>query len=397
MNLTRLALKNITGSSFRSWVVALCALMVAGFALSTTLVIRGAENSLNLVLGRLGADILVVPEGAETKVESALLMGTPTNIWMPTEDVQKIAAIPGVAVATPQLYLSTLHGASCCSVSDMFLVAYDPATDFTIQPWLEQKIGKGLMLGEAVGGTYVFVPQGEQNIKIYGYILTLRANMEPTGTALDQSMFFTFDTAQDVARISKTQAEKPLVIPQNSISAVLIKLAPKANSRDVAVQIIKDVPGVTPIESPNLFQSYRTQILSLLRSIILILGITWLLSVVMIGLVFSMAAYERRRELGVLRAMGAPRSFVFQSLLTEAGLLAFLGGGVGAILAALTIYLFRKFIILQIGVPFIFPTLPSLIGQIGLGLLVALISVAFAAMIPAYKISHQDPASAMRE
>jgi len=221
--------------------------------------------------------------------------------------------------------------------------------------------------------------------------------MEPTGTGLDQSLFFTFDTAQDVARLSKTLAQQPLVIPADSISAVLIKLAPGANSRDVAVEILKNVPGVTPIESPDLFQSYRTQILSLLRSVLMIMGITWVLSVMMIGLVFSMAAYERRRELGVLRAMGATRSFVFSSLLTEAGFLAILGGGIGVFLVALIIYFFRAFIIKQIGIPFLFPALPSLLGQIGLGLLIALISVALASLIPAYKISHQDPASAMRE
>ena len=59
MNLTRLALKNITGSRFRSWVVALCALLVAAFVLSTTLIIRGAENSLRLANERLGADVIV--------------------------------------------------------------------------------------------------------------------------------------------------------------------------------------------------------------------------------------------------------------------------------------------------------------------------------------------------
>ena len=88
---------------------------------------------------------------------------------MPQDNLDKIAALPGVKAASPQLYLSTLTGASCCSVADMFLVAYDPRTDFTIQPWLITKFGTGLKLGEAVGGTYVFTPPGDQNIKIYDY------------------------------------------------------------------------------------------------------------------------------------------------------------------------------------------------------------------------------------
>ena len=40
MNLYRLALRNIAGNAFRSWVVALCALLVASFALATTLIVR---------------------------------------------------------------------------------------------------------------------------------------------------------------------------------------------------------------------------------------------------------------------------------------------------------------------------------------------------------------------
>ena len=48
MNLIRLAWRSISGNSFRSWVVGLCSMLVASLALATTLVVRGAQNSLNL-------------------------------------------------------------------------------------------------------------------------------------------------------------------------------------------------------------------------------------------------------------------------------------------------------------------------------------------------------------
>ena len=108
MNLGQLAWRNIKGNAFRSWVVFLCAMVVAGFSLSAVMIIRGAEDSLRLALNRLGADIIVVPEGTETQVETALLMGKPIKVWMPQENLDKIARIPGVAVASPQLYLSSL-------------------------------------------------------------------------------------------------------------------------------------------------------------------------------------------------------------------------------------------------------------------------------------------------
>jgi putative ABC transport system permease protein len=279
----------------------------------------------------------------------------------------------------------------------MFLVAFDPATDFTIEPWLEKAIGRQLSLGEAVGGSYVFVPEGEQNIKLYGYFVTLEANLEPTGTGLDQSMFLTFDTARDMARISQTMAVSPLEIPPDSISAVMVKVAPGNDPHEVALNIMHNVPDVTPIESPNLFQAYRKQMTSLLRGILAVLGITWVMSMALIGLVFSMAANERRRELGVLRALGATRGVVFQSLVTEAGLLALGGGAVGIALTCLAVYLFRTLIIVSTGIPFLFPSPALLLAQIAGGLALALLSVTLAALLPAYRISHMEPATAMRE
>jgi putative ABC transport system permease protein len=397
MSAFQLALKNISGNAFRNGVVSLCALLLAAFTLFTTLVMRGAETSLRLTIDRLGADIIVVPEGSEAKIESALLMGIPARFWMHEGNLNKLAAIDGVEVASPQLYLATLTGAECCSVSDMFMIAYDPGSDFTVQPWLKGELVNGLRLGEAVGGSYISATEGEQNIKLYGYLVTLKENLEPTGTGLDQTMFLTFDTAYDIASKSQTQAESVLVIPPNSISAALIKVKPGSDPHDVAIRIMQNVPNVTPIESSNLFQSYRKQMTGLLRSILVILSVTWGLSVVLIGLVFSMAANERRKELGVLRALGATRRFVFQSLLAEATILALFGGATGLAVAGLAIFLFRNLIMVSLDIPFLLPSPGSLLLQIAAGLLLALFSVNLAALFPAYKISRQDPAIAMRE
>jgi putative ABC transport system permease protein len=397
MKLLQLALKNIAGSAFRSWVVVLCAFLVASFALGTTLIVRGAEDSLYLVTRRLGADIVVVPEGTETKIESALLMGTTTRVWMPADRLGQISAVPGVQAVSPQLYLSTLIDAACCSVSDMFMVAYDPETDFTIEPWLKDKVGEGLKLGEAVGGQYIFVPEGEQNIRLYGYFITLKANLEPTGTGLDQSMFLTFDTAHDIARISQTMAEKPLEVPEGQISAVMVRLEPGADPEGTALEIMHRVPGVTPITSPNLFRSYRQQMAGLRFGVVTTMGLTLTLSVLLIGLVFSMAANERRRELGVLRAMGATAFFVFRSVVVEAGLLALGGGLAGIALTVLVTHLFRQLIVVSLGVAFALPAPLSLAGEVAVGLVVALGTITLAALLPAWQISRQDPALAMRE
>jgi len=397
MHLLQLARRNIAGNAFRSWVVALCACLVAGLALGTALILRGADSSLRLANQRLGADIVVVPEGTVEKVEGALLMGHTTRVWMPTRNLDLIAAVPGVQTASPQIYLSTLLNASCCSVPNMFLVAYDPSTDFTLEPWLKSTIGQGLRLGEVVGGAFVFTPEGEQNIQIYGYLVTLKANLEPTGTGIDQSMFMTMETARDIARVSVTMAVAPLEIPEDSISAVMVRLEPGADPQATAVEIMHRVQGVTPIVSSNLFQAYRKQLGSLRAGIGATLSLTLGLSVVLIGLVFSMAANERRRELGVLRAMGASRTFVFRTLLVEAGMLALAGALTGIVLTVLVVYLFHTLIVVTLGLPVLLPALSTLVLEVLAGLAVALVVITLAALLPAWRISRLDPAIAMRE
>jgi putative ABC transport system permease protein len=397
MSLLQLAWKNISGNQFRSWVVLLCALLVSAFALFSTLLLRGAAESLRLASDRLGADIVVVPAGAEADMEGALLMGVPAQFWMEEAIVARLANMPDVEAVSPQVYLSTLTGADCCSVPHMFMVAYDPQTDFTVRPWLQEDLSSGLHLGEVVGGSYISATEGKNNIRVYGYLVTLKTTIEPTGTGLDQTMFFTLDTARDIARISVKQAEQPLVIPDGQVSAALIKLKPGSDAHQAAVQIYRQFPQVVPIESANMFQASRKQYESLLRTVVMMLGLIWILSVALIGLVFSMAANERRRELGVLRALGATRQFISRSLLAEAGILALGGGAVGIFLAVLAVYLFRRLIIVSLGLPFLLPTPASLLLQVGIGLALALLSVFLAALFPAIKISRQEPANAMRE
>jgi putative ABC transport system permease protein len=290
-----------------------------------------------------------------------------------------------------------LKGASCCSFSEMFMVAYDPETDFTVRPWLERQLRAGLHTGEVVGGSFISATEGEDNIRLYGYLATLKGNIRPTGTGLDQTLFFTMDTAREIARASETKAEEPLSIPEGQVSAILLKVRPGSDIHAIAIQVARTVPGVFPIESTNLFQSSRKQLESLLNTIVIMMATIWPLAVVLIGMVYLMAANERRRELGVLRALGATRNFVFKSLLVEASLLAICGATIGASLAVMAIYLFRRLLVATLGVPFLLPSPGGLLLQIAAGLLLAMLSVFLAALFPALKISREDPAIAMRE
>jgi putative ABC transport system permease protein len=370
---------------------------MAGFAVSATIIIGGAQKSLNLALDRLGADIIVVPSGSEKLMENAFLMGVPARTWMSKDVIGQITALPGVDQVSPQFFLSTLRGATCCSVPEMLLIAYDPQTDFTLKPWLEKNLADGLHAREAVGGAYIFVPRDPGYILVYGTEITLKGNLKRTGTGLDRSMFFTFETAYQIAEASSDLALDELDIPPDSVSAAMVRTSSKTGIQGVAAQIEETLPHVSAVESSNLFHSQRLELIGLLQSVVALLAVAWLLCVSLIGLVFSMAVNERRVEIGVLRALGFPRKLVLQSLLSEGLILGLVGGGLGIALFIFTVHLFRNLIIRLMGVPFLIPMPLPLIG-LALGtLILTLASVALGAVIPVMRASLMDPSIAMRK
>ena len=77
--------------------------------------------------------------------------------------------------------------------------------------------------------------------------------------------------------------------------------------------------------------------IGLLRTVMIMLGVTWILSMLFMGLAFSLAVNERRRQIGVLRALGASQATVLKSLLAESTLLATAGGLTGNLLTVLLI------------------------------------------------------------
>ena len=365
--------------------------------LSTVIISRGGQESLRLARERLGADIVVVPRGAVTGIEGALLLGNATNSYLPRGVVGSIQAVPGVAIASPQLYLTSMANSSCCSVSLMFMYAFDPATDFTVEPWLKEKLGRDLGLGQAVGGSDVFVPAGDEKITLYGYDFDLVGNLEPTGTNLDQTLFMTFPTAYEMEEISQTEAKMGLPILEDFVSSIMVRVQPSADRTEVAVAITDAIPEVQAVPAAELFGSYGDQISGVLRTLVVIVVLTVALSLALMAVVFWMSVHDRSRQIGVLRALGATQRVVLLAYMTEAALLALAGGLVGAVLAAAAMYLFHDLLVSAVGFTIMLPSIVSLVGLIIVGLLIALAVAAAAALVPALRASRQEPAVSMRE
>ena len=398
MSVFYLVLRSISGRQFRSFLIAICIMAISGFLLTTTLMTKGQQYSLSVGLERLGADITVVPLEKSAEAEAAFLIGKPVkDAWMPEENLAKVAQLEGVEQVSPQLYLQSLTGAACCAAWELFIIAIEPATDFTVQPWLNEKLNKPLGLTEVVGGQFVFVPEETGVFMLYGVELDMIANLEPTGTGLDQTAFISFETAQFMARESITKAMVPLEIPDGKISAIQVKVQPGYSVDDVATHITQELPGTYSITSLGITRTVQHQTAGLFHALWTTMIIIWAVASLLMGLVFFMMVNARRREIGTLRALGASNNFIFRLFLTESIMLALGGGILGVIVATMFVRFFGQFLTLTTEAPLLMPPLTSLAGFV-LACLAVAVGVAMPALIyPAIRASRIDPAEAMRE
>ena len=397
MHLRRLVLQNILGGGARSVVIALGAALVAGFTILSTLVVSGAEATLQQSLQRLGADIIVFPWGTRTEeLEGGHLFQTTSSGWIPRSYVQRIGTVKGVEAVSPQLYLATLRGTPYCSATEMFVIAFDPHTDFALESWIDERLYRDLAVGEAIGGSHIIDP-GSAGIDIDGFPLRMVGQLAPTGTDLDETLFVSLDTAVEMARHARGRSDAVVRISPQSVTTALVRLKPGNKARDAAVGIMERVPGVIPIESAKMLQVQRGQIVGLLTTVLGLMILIWCLSAVFIGLVFTMTVHARRRQIGVMRALGATSSLVFRSLLVEGVILGLCGGAVGIAVSTLAATLFGEAIAVRWGLPFGTPAAGVLAAIAFGGLALALASVGLGALFPAMHISRQEPAHTMRE
>ena len=306
MNIPYVALKNLRRKVARTWILFAIVAVVSCTLFTATLFLKSINNALKLGTYRLGADILVVPESAETKAKAALLSGEPTQFLMDKSVLEQVKKVDGVKNATPQLFIKPTSF-SCCFNVDVFLVAFDPNTDFTVKPWLERHLSRKLGMNEIITGREIPVIVGD-NIPFFGTSFQVAGTMEPTGMDFfDRSAFMSLDAAYKMAEDSKAKAIKPIEIGKDKISTVLVQVNDNITPDRVAIRIEHDIPGIKALVSDTVISTVRKQLSGLIRAILIISVILWFIVLLIMAFAFYMIVNERRREIGLLRAMGANR------------------------------------------------------------------------------------------
>lgn len=395
LGLFHLFIRNIRHRAFRNAITVTCIAVLSGALIFTTLVVNGVDRSLEVGFARLGADLLVVPEGTEVSIQEAILTGVPTKFYMDRSIESRVAAVSGVDKTASQLFIVSLSGASCCATGNYQLIAIDSEADFTISPWvethLEEPLGKDELI---VGADTIFGPGAY--LQFYGHDFTIKAKLEMTGLGLDSMGFMTLESAYEMIEESETKAVIPLNITRNQISAVLCKIAPEKGTFQIAIEIERTIPEVDVIRVTKLVGLVKDQVSPLATGVLLFGGIMWVMSTLLLSTIFLMVVNERRREIGLLRAIGATRWFVFKIVMSEAILLTVIGGILGIIGGGTILYSYNALIKESLNIPYLWPSIIDVGILVGNCLALSIAVGVVASFYPAIVSSKMEPYEAIR-
>ncbi|MDR1135989.1 MAG: ABC transporter permease [Clostridiales Family XIII bacterium] len=353
LSFSDLALCNLQRRPFRTAglviLVALMSFVLFGGSLITYSLFSGTDA----LAKRLGADILIVPQGYDNKVEGILLRGEPSTFYMSDEWLSKIAEVDGVRAVSPQLFVASLN-ADCCAMP-IQLIGFEQSTDFVIEPWIKTVLPGSLADEEIVVGGAISGKVGD-TLKFFDRDYRIAAKMEKTGTGFDASIFMNIAAAEMAAADYET-AGGAYPPPEGSISSVVVMVEDGFTANEVTRQINSDFhygkSGIVVVPAKTIINNVSGSLRVLVIFIAALAGLLWILAVLVLAVVFSVMLNERKREFGILRSLGATRRRVSSLIFIESGVISAAGGMAGIFLAALLIIPFRNYIRDLVEIPYI--------------------------------------------
>jgi putative ABC transport system permease protein len=397
--LTRLALQNLGRRMARTVLLLMAVAIFAGAIFAGVVLLRSIEGSMSVGFTRLGADMLVVPHGTLTNITAALLTAEPTELTLDDAVLGRLSSLKGIRRIAPQLVFRTEASGYGPADEPVDIIAFDPARDLTVQPWLDSRLDRPLRAGDVIIGGRREEPLGSE-ILIFGKPLTVFGKLGKSAVGThERGLFIGFSTLDDLRNIMQQICGKRAPLEPNRLSGVLIELAPGATGQQARFAILANFPEVTVVSNDSMLTSVRQGLAVLLDGMLGLMLVMFASTALMVGVLFSAIITERRRELGLLKAIGARRSQIVGMLLCEAALATAVGGLIGCVLGVLLLRTFEHSLVYyldSVGVPFVWLGETSML-LIALSCILAAAAIGAAgALYPAWRASREQPFDLIR-
>jgi len=290
---------------------AIAILAVAIEVTAVMLLVGLTSGTINEVSGRikaLGADIMFRPAG------SSPLLGL-SDTTMPAAAVDRLLEVEGVDSASPVMIWTTSQ------------VADAPTNMFGIDPEPFERVGGQLEIldGRRLQSGYEIIVDrrlaSTENLSVGQELEILGQNWTIVGiyrAGIGARMMVPLSTLQEI-----------LGLP-NKTHVVFLKVDSGAEPRGVAARIGQELPGYESTLMEQYTEILRENIVGLDQFNGAISSIAVVLSFLVILLAMYTSIIERTREIGILKALGASKTYIMSTIIGESVLLCSIGAAVGA-------------------------------------------------------------------
>jgi putative ABC transport system permease protein len=355
------------------------ALTVAGIAVGVATLFAllsfsaGISTALERELDGLGAHVLVLPIGCPYSLTLSLMQGADTIEYISEDSLPGFRAVDNVEIAAPVVVgrakvngtLTPVYGSDIqtADLKHWDLASFDGAVVGS-----KAAADLGLSVGDTV------------NVSLYAPIAVPVIKILPVSGGRDDTfVFLPLEDAQLVLGL------------QGKLAAVLVRTADVSRVSETRTQL-GHMAGVQAIPPNEVFDTLVGILATVRQTMILIAGIAIAVGVFTTMNTMIMSVQERRRDIGLLRAVGATRREVFDLFLTESIVVSAIGGVVGLGIGYLATLMLPR----ASGMGLDAPPQYSL-AFVGICLLVAIAVGAVSAVYPAMMAARIQPIRALRE
>lgn len=391
ITLKRLPLENLKRKPLRTAALLVAAACLSAIFFGGSLISMNLAQGLNSMRARMGADIMVIPNGTHTKAEALLTNGGSSTFYFTNNIEDLVRRSPGVQKASAQTYISSLS-AGCCA-EKLQIIGFDPDSDFVIGPWIYSQHKKTLHKGEMIAGANVLVSY-KNTVRLFGHQWPVVAQLAKTGTSIDNSVFVRRESVPQVVEYSTKvhHTAIPKEYAEKAISAVLVKVRKGYSAKQVA-QNIKKTTGLSSIGivfPGGITATTQANLGVFTRSLTFIIAACWIVGLLVLIVVFATSLNERKREFASLRILGFTRKMLLGVATRESAILGFVGGVIGVASASLIIFPYSSLISSQLQLPYLEVTALPVMALMDVSIVLSLLSVVAASALTTWRIAMRE-------